>query len=457
MTASPKSIAVLGAGITGLTAAHRLAREGHHVKVYECTGRIGGSVGSESVDGWLIEQGPNTVLESGTAMPNLIKELGLADRRIVANAAAKKRFIVRHGQPMATPSSPGSFFSSQLFSFGAKYRIIRELFCRPRQRPADVSLEEVVRSHFGQELVDYGLNPFVSGVYAGDPAKLSAKHAFPAVWKGEREQGSIIRGMLAAAKERKARGEPRSSMVSFHGGLQTLIDALGASLPAGSITLNARVESLLPTNQRWSVVWKAGETVHSEEFDLILSALPAAALGALRFGSLGERPLASLEKVVQPPVASLFLGYRRDQVAHPLDGFGALIPAIENFSMLGVLFSSTLFPGRAPDGHVALTVMVGGSRQPEVAMLSAPQLLQRVQPELHRLFGVTGEPVFLRHRLWPRAIPQYNLGYERQFEAMSACEAAHPGFFIGGQARDGIAVSACIAAGEKLAARALAH
>jgi oxygen-dependent protoporphyrinogen oxidase len=161
-----------------------------------------------------------------------------------------------------------------------------------------------------------------------------------------------------------------------------------------------------------------------------------------------------LEGIEHPPVASLFLGYRREQVAHPLDGFGVLVPEIERRSVLGVLFSSSIFPGRAPSGHVALTVMVGGSRQPEIARQPAEKLLGTIEPDLRELLGVTGAPVFQRHNFWPRAIPQYNLGHEVHLEAMSAAERAQRGLFIGGQARDGIPMPACIVAGEKLAARA---
>lgn len=454
MSLPTKSFAVLGAGITGLTAAHRLVQQGCRVRVFERLDRIGGSVATERIDGWLIERGPNSVLEGEPAMSALIKELGLESKRQVANQAAKKRFIVRYGQVLPTPMGPGSFFGTNLFSFGAKCRIMGELFQRRRTRPTDVSLEQLVCDHFGPEIVAYGLNPFVGGVYAGIPAKLSAQHSFPAVWNAEREHGSIIRGMIAAAKARKARGEPRGGIISFEGGLQTLIDTLGSALPAGAVTLNAQVERLQP-GPRWTVTWRDSQGEHSEEFDGVLSALPAAGLAALRIGAGDERPLALLGEIEQPPVASLFLGYRREQVQHPVDGFGALIPAAEKFSMLGVLFSSTLFPRRAPDGHVALTVMVGGARQPEIAHLEPAALLRRVQPELQQLLGVTGEPVFQRHSLWPRAIPQYNLGYERFLTAMDTVEQAHPGFWLGGQARDGIAMPACLAAGEKLAARAL--
>lgn len=459
--AGKKSIAILGSGITGLAAAHRLHTRGHRVRVFEQSARIGGAIGTElTPDGWLIERGPNSLLEGNEpAATALIRELGLESERIAANPVARHRYIVRDGRLHAAPLSPPALLRTRLFSFRAKLRLLDDLVTRPRVRTTDISLAEFVRSHFGQEFVDYALNPFVSGVYAGNPQKLSARHAFPALWSLEQKHGSLLRGQAAQARARRARGESAPAIISFRRGLQTLPDALVARLPAGALSLNARLEALLPgasakSAPHWSVIWHDGAVVQTEEFDAVISALPAAGLASLRFGTLGERPLAALENIEHPPVASLFLGYRRKQIAHPLDGFGALVPAREQRSVLGVLFSSSLFADRAPAGHVALTVMVGGTRQPDLAALSSDALLARIQPDLTALLGVTGHPVFLRHTAWRRAIPQYNLGYEQYFDAMTACERAYPGLFIGGQARDGIALPACLAAGEKLAARA---
>ncbi|MEX2045457.1 MAG: protoporphyrinogen oxidase [Opitutus sp.] len=452
--ANPKSVAVLGAGATGLAAAHRLVQRGHSVRVFEASERVGGAVRTEITDGWLIESGPNTMLAGEPAVAVLVDELDLKGELIAADPAAKNRYIVRGGKAVAAPVSPPSLLSSPLFSFGAKVRLFSELLVRSRVRLADVSLEEFVRDHFGQELVDYGLNPFVGGVYAGDPKKLSARHSFPKLWEIEQKHGSIIRGQIKEAKARKAGGQPKTAggIISFRKGLQTLPGALEARLPAGALSRGARIEALVP-GAKWSVVWTDGVEIRTETFDRVVTALPAPALAQLRFGTLGERPLAALDGIDHPPVSSLFLGYRRDQVAHPLDGFGVLAPEIERRAVLGILFSSSLFPGRAPDGHVALTVMVGGARNRELARLPADRILAAVERDLRELIGVTGSPVFQRHAFWPRAIPQYNLGYEIHLETMAAAERAHRGLLIGGQARDGIALPACIAAGEKLAAR----
>jgi oxygen-dependent protoporphyrinogen oxidase len=259
--------------------------------------------------------------------------------------------------------------------------------------------------------------------------------------------------MFAAAKARKARGEPGgpAPIVSFADGLQSLTDTLAARLPEGALLLNTTIETIIP-GQPHRVVWKSqtGQS-GSEEFDHVILALPAPALAGLTFGTLGERPLASLDSIVHPPVSSLFLGYRREQVAHPLDGFGGLSPGVERRDVLGILFSSTLFPGRAPEGHVGLTVFVGGMRQPEHARMPTPQLLARLARDLRDLVGVQGEPAFVRHSFWPKAIPQYQLGYERHLEVMARLEQAHPGLYLGGQARDGVSVPDCIKSGSRLA------
>lgn len=452
-TAAKKSIAILGAGITGLTAAHRLHTLGHGIRVFESSTRAGGVIRSERIDDWLVESGPNSLLSGEPAADRLIRELALDSSLVAASPLAKNRYIVRRGQPLSVPLSPPALLSSPLLSSFTKFSLLREFLFRPRTRTSDLSLADFIRAHFNREIVDYALNPIVTGIYAGNPEKLSARHAFPKLWDAERRHGSLLRAQLDAAKARRARGETSPSIVSFRDGLQTLPDALAARLPAGALTFNTQLDAIVP-GEKWSVIWHDDAGTHTQSFDTIVVALPAPSLAQLRIGALGERPLAGLTSIEHPPVASLFLGYRRDQVAHPLDGFGLLVPAVENRSLLGVLFSSTLFPHRAPAAHVALTVLIGGARQPELASLPVEQLFERIRPDLADLLGVDGSPVFQRHAFWPRAIPQYNLGHEQHLAAIANLERTHRGLFLGGQARDGISLPACIAAGESLATRA---
>ncbi|MFA5262798.1 MAG: protoporphyrinogen oxidase [Opitutaceae bacterium] len=447
---TPRTVAVIGGGITGLSAAYRLSSQGWVVRLYEQSGRLGGSIRTEIAGGWLIECGPNSLLEGEPALSELIRELGLESELVAGSSSAKKRFIVRRGMLQPLPMSPPALFTTRLFSVGMRLRIFGELLQKPRQRSEDVSLEQFIREHFGQEAVDYGLNPFVSGIYAGAPALLSAKYAFPKLWEIERQHGSIIKGMIASAKERKAAGLPKPRIVSFRKGLQTLADTLASHLPPGAIRFGARVERI-ERNERWNVRWNNGQAGQCDDVDAIVLALPAEALATIEIGSIGRHPLALLKDVAHPPVTSLFLGYRRNQIKHPLDGFGALIPAVERRNELGILFSSSLFPGRAPEGHVALTVMVGGMRQPELARLPAEKLLEIARKDLRELIGAEGDPVFQRMTSWPAAIPQYDLGHARFLEAIDACEKANPGLLIGGNARDGIAVPNCIVSGLRLA------
>ena len=346
---------------------------------------------------------------------------------------------------------PRQLIATPLFSGRSKLRLVTELFMRKRVRPADVSLATFVRDHFGQELVDYAINPLVAGIYAGDPATLSTKVAFPKLWEIEQTHGSLIRGQIAAMRQKRARGEKAGSrIVSFIRGLETLPATLAAQLPAGALRTRTGVVGVSP-GPPWKVVSHRDGLATTEAFDAVVLALPANALARLAIGRSGETPLAGLARIDYPPVATIFLGFRRAQVAHPLDGFGALVPALERRSILGVLFSSTLYPDRAPADHVALTVYAGGTRQPEVAGLAPAALRDRVLADLRDLLGVSGDPVFSHTTLWPHAIPQYNLGYERFVDTMARVEAEHAGLFIGGHVRDGISVVNCLAAGQRLA------
>lgn len=453
-------IAILGGGITGLAAAHRLARQGRPFRLFELSGRLGGNLRTErDPAGWLLEAGPNSI-QLTPPVAKLLDELGLV--ALPASPAAKNRYIVREGRPVAAPSSPPGLICSRLFSLAGKLRLLGDLFHRPRERPSDVSLAEFVAAHVGRELVDYGLSPFVSGVYAGDAQKLSACHSFPSLWQAERSHGSLIRAQIASAKAKRARGEPSGPppIVSFADGLEALPRALAASLPAGAIELNARVTGLSPAaeGRPWRLTWISTGSQPAipttEQFSHVLLALPASALAGLSIGS--GNPLADLAGVEYPPVSSFFLGYKREQIAHRLDGFGMLIPPAEQRRCLGVLFNSTLFAGRAPADHVAITVMTGGALRPDLARIDDDTLLAYVKTDLAELLGVRGDPVFIRRNVWPRAIPQYNLGHERFLDVIARVEAASPGLFVGGNVRDGISVPACLASGEKLAARAIA-
>ncbi len=444
-------IAVLGGGITGLTAAWNLRRLGFTPVVFEKSGRIGGAIGASRTDGWLHELGPNSLLEGSTEVAGLIDALGLGSRRLYAADAAKQRYIVRGGRPLAMPTSPLSFVGTGLFSWRAKLHLLGEPWRARGPADREESVADFVVRRLGREFLDYAIDPFVGGVYAGDPARLAVPHAFPKLAAIEQEHGSLIRG---AIKRRNTSGGPKGRIFSFPNGLGELPATLAAAL-GDNLRLRHSVLALRRADGEWQLDYEAAGRRAGESFAAVVCALPADALAALEFDDLPEAAnLATLREIVHPPVASVFTGYRRADVRHALDGFGMLVPSIERRSILGTLFSSTLFPGRAPEGYVALTSFVGGTRQGPLALRPDGELVELVQRELASLLGVRADPVYTHVQQWPRAIPQYELGYGRFKHAIRSVESAAPGLFIGGNCRDGISLANCIESGRRLAAEA---
>ncbi len=450
-------IAIVGGGITGLVAAHRLSRLGFQVELFESSDRLGGCIRSEREGDWLVEAGPNSIQDNCPEFTRLLDELKLGTRLHEAGPDARNRYLVRDGRPLAAPASPPALLTTPLLGLGAKLRLLGDLFVRPRKYDRDVSVGAFFRRHFGREVVDRAVAAMVSGIYAGNVEKLSARHAFPSLWKMEGEHGSLLRALKAAAKTRRAaggrKGPPR--IVTFDDGLGVLPAALAAALPADAVHLGARVTAVTPGTP-CTLHWEHQGTHRTGTYAAVILALPAKALAALAIGGPAEHPLAGLKDIDYPAVTSVFLGYRREQVRHPLDGFGLLAPPVERRAVMGVLFSSTLFPRRAPEGHVGLTVMVGGALRPDLGLADDERVMSVIKAELADLLGVEGEPVFVRTNRWPAAIPQYNLGHERHLQAMEDCERHHANVHIGGNVRDGIALTSCIAAGERLAAQVAA-
>lgn len=459
MAAVPR-VLVCGAGLTGLTAAWHLRRSGIDVTVLEASDVVGGVVQTVRRDGYLVERGPN----SCTLTPNLaalVESLQLTPMLRPAAPQAQRRYIVRGGVPIVVPSSPGAMLRSPLFGLAAKLRLLREPFIARRQATEDESVADFVTRRLGSEPLDYAVDPFVSGVYAGDPAHLSVRHAFPRLAALEREHGSLLRGMLAAGrKARVARSAGdaaagRHTMVSFTDGMATLPITLADRLGREHIMTGTRVMSIASQRSGVEVTVErngARVTLHA---DLVISTLPLHALDSITLPPAAQVSRAALQRVHYPPVASLALGMRRADVAHALDGFGMLIPSRERRKTLGVLFSSTLFEHRALDGNVLLTCFLGGTRHPELGLASTDALLDVVQPELAALLGVSGAPKFVEHTTWPRAIPQYDVGHDEVVRAAEALEALVPGLMVDGQFRRGVSVGDCIAGGAQIAARAL--
>lgn len=443
-----RRIAVLGGGITGLTAAWQLQRAGLIPVVIEKTGRIGGAIGALRREGWLHELGPNSLLEGSSEVARFVDELGLGERRVYADANASNRYILREGRLMPMPASPGSFISTRLFSTRAKFALLGEPWRKRAAADAEESVADFVVRRLGREFLDYAINPFVGGVYAGDPTRLAVRHAFPKLHALEQEHGSLIRGAL---KRRNTSGGPKGRIFSFPEGLEELPRAIAASL-SEPVRLRTTARAIKQLGATWEITLDSDGASRTENFAAIVCALPADALASLPIDGLATPfPLEGLREIEHPPVASVFTGFKRADVSHPLDGFGVLVPEVERRPLLGVLFSSTLFPARAPAGHVGLTTFVGGMRNPDLARADEAELLRVVRSELEKMLGARGAPAFTHVQRWPRAIPQYTLGYQRFKDIIGSVETAAPGLFIGGNCRDGISLANCIESGRRLA------
>jgi oxygen-dependent protoporphyrinogen oxidase len=448
-----KSVAIIGGGITGLTAAVRLKGLGVPVTVYEGGSRVGGVIQSIRKNGFLAEFGPNSILETSPLITSLIQDLGLHSRRVDANPEAAKRYIVRRKVPVSMPTSPVKFFTTTLFSTGAKLRLFVEplMFRCPADK--EESLEDFVLRRLGRDFLNYAINPFVGGIYAGNPAKLSVKHAFPKLHALEQKYGSLLLGQFLGARERKKRGETSkqdAKPFSFENGLQDLIDALQQRLGA-DLKLNTSVRKISETESGWHVTAHIdGKDVVNEHSNVVL-ALPAHKLANIILKTRKPADLKLLEQVYYPPVASIVLGFHREDVVHPLDGFGMLIPQKENFSILGCLFSSSLFPNRAPDGDVTLTCYIGGARNPNLALQPHDHLVETCVKDLKTILGINGAPVFQHVQVFQKAIPQYEIGYGRFKDRMTEIENNCPGLFFAGHARDGISLGDSIVSGHRVA------
>ena len=458
-----KSVAIIGAGITGLTAAFYLKRKGLAVTVYEASGRVGGVIQSLRKDGYLAEFGPNTLLETSPKIAQLVKDAGLQARRLDPDAKAEARFVVRYGRPIEMPAKPLGFFTTDLFTLKAKFAVLREPFIKPRRDGVEESIGQFVVRRFNQEFLDNAIDALVAGIYAGDPNKLSVTHAFPKLKALEDNYGSMIKGQILGARERKKRGEvakDRAPKFSFDEGLQVLPDTLAAQL-GDAVKRNTAVTKLTQTTTGWTVHTQTASGGSLDEYDAVILCGTAPKLAELQIAGARSSSSARTDGVTQswssalqpfaeiryPPVASVVLGFRREDVAHDCNGFGMLIPKIEGFKSLGTIFSSALFPNRAPAGHHTLTTYVGGERYPELALLPEDKLVELVCTDLQKLLGVRGQPTFRHVVVYPRAIPQYNVGYGRFKQLMTKIEADAPGFFLAGHYRDGVSLSDSIVSG----------
>ena len=451
------SVGIIGAGIAGLAAAYELHRRGLEVTVFEASDRIGGFIQSERIDGFLVEHGPQTLQRTSADLEELLRRVDLEDACIPAHPVASKRFVVRGGQPIPLPRSPRELLRTPLLSPRARLRLLAEPFIVRSHRGTEESVARFARRRLGLEVFDYLVEPFVAGIFAGDPERLSIRHAFPKLFELEQEYGSLFWGLIRDRMKQRHHPAPHRPMFSFTEGLHMLPRALAEHLPSHAILRKAEVLAVRWDEKNpWTLSFRANGRVSTRFFDIILCATSLHRMAKIRILPPLERH--PLETVAHPPIALVALGFRREQVAHPLDGFGLLVPAVEReFQILGTLFSSSLFPDRAPEGHVLLTTFVGGMRHPELALLPDEQLEALVLQDLRRLLGITPPPVFRHVWRWERSIPQYQLGYDAVIACARDVEMSRPGLFLAGNYLEGISVVDALHTGLKAARRIIQH
>jgi oxygen-dependent protoporphyrinogen oxidase len=444
---------VVGAGISGLATAYALQKAGIATRVVEVAARPGGVIQSVKRDGYLVECGPQSFSGNGS-ISAMCRDLGILEERVLADPKAP-RYVLIDGKLQNVPMGPG-LLASSLMSGGTRTAILRDIFGKSESPEPDESVAGFVRRKFSATLLDRLVGPFVSGIYAGDPEKLSLRAAFPILYEAEKAGGSITRGMFKVIKERKAGNgtqpqapKEKATLQTFREGNETLIRAIAKRL-AERLTCGTevtRIEALDSGQEPKAARFRASlrgpkgeETVDTER--LILS-VPTETAGRL-LEPLDLGFAAQLCAIAYSGVAVVSLGYRKDDVGDSLSGFGFLVPRSSGLSVLGTVWNSSLFPGRAPAGEALLTSFVGGATNPAAIGKSPEQLASQVHREISPLLRLRKDPVFTNVTIWQRAIPQYNLGHTARIAAIESLRTRFPGLYFSGNYLNGPAIGTCV-------------
>jgi len=424
---------ILGAGITGLCIAHSLQESGEDCQVIETSKTVGGALQTVRKDGFLAEYGPNSLLLKDKRVAQLFSQIGLTDTDIQdARPEAHNRFIVDQGKLHSVPTSPLRMLRSPLFSFGGILRIAKEPFISRHHDHKDESFADFVRRRLGNEVLTNAAEPFVNGIYAGNPEHLSIRHAFPRISELENNHRSLILSALAKKKGKYSNPHTLSPTrtISFKEGLAALPQTIAKNLTPKTVHLDCKVNHITANDNGWQLTWIDSDGIeHTTQYRRLVIAIPHHRLAELPLPTNILQQLVPVFNITAPPVTSLVLGFRRDQVKHPLDGFGMLIKTAD-----------------APDEHVTLTCMMGGAKNPQYAENTDDV----VMAELQRLLGVRGAPCYRHRTHWRNAIPQYNIGYQSVLDALQNCEKSNIGLHFSGNYRGGISVTDCIINGLQL-------
>ena len=458
-----KRIAIIGGGISGLSAAfaleeHRRAGAPLEYILFESSPRLGGVLRTEEVDGCVVEAGPDSFLTEKPWAADLCRQLGLGDQLIASNDAERKTYILVKGRLIPIPD--GLMFMvptkilpvifSPLFYFGTKLRMAQEWFYKPQSLP-DESVATMVDRHYGSEVVDRLTDPLLAGVYGGDASHLGVRAVLPRFAEMETKYGSLSRGMLAARKRMAtASGAAKPLFTSLRHGMQSMADAILARLSPNSLRTDTRVDAVRPQADGWQIVAN-GKT---ERFDAAILASSAQACSALLVDA--PRLASELAGIAYSSSITVTLGYEQSVRAVLPPGFGFLVPRTEAKRLLAATFVHNKFPFRAPEDRALIRCFLGGASGEQALELSDDEILRVVRGELRQILGLTAEPLFTRVYKWRAAMAQYGVGHLERLERIERLRRQLPGLFLAGNGYRGIGVPDCVRSGREAAAQAVA-
>ncbi len=461
-------VVVVGGGVSGLAAAHRLMGRGAHgrrpseVVVLEAKDRIGGAIWTDRVDGFVIEGGADSFITNKPWAVDLCRELGLGDQLIGTDDRNRRSFVVRKGKLVPVPEgfvlmAPGRLaplLASPILSIPGKLRLLMDLILPRKADDSDESLAAFVRRRLGREALERLVQPLVGGIYTADPNELSLKATLPQFPAMEREHGSLIRAARRQARqsrspERAASGARYGLFASLADGMDTLPRALAAALPPRTVRTGTAVRRISRPDpgKPWRIELLDGPPIEAGGVILTTEAHASARL----IDGVDAALALQLRSIPYASSAIVTVAYRRDQVAHPLDGFGAVVPAIEGRSILAVSFLSVKFPRRAPAGTALMRVFVGGATQPGLFDRDDDELKALVRAELASLLGASGEPLLIEVGRHPRAMPQYTLGHLDRVDAIRLRASRHSRLILAGNAFHGVGIPDCVRSGRDAA------
>lgn len=443
-------VAIVGGGISGLSAAYYLGRAGVPCRLYEERPRLGGAIRTETLGGCLVEAGPDSWLAEKAWMRSFVEGLGLGDQVIGSNDSSRRTFVIRNGRAVPLPDSlrllapakPWQALTTRLFGPGTKLRMAREWFRRPGM-PSDRSVADFVRDHFGEEAVEYLAQPILAGVYGSPPESLSAQRVIPRFVEYERRYGSILRG----AYRNRHRSFRKPLFLSLRGGMGSLIETLARRVAPTCDVTHGRVLHLRRVADGWRVGLERGSAIAEH----LILATPAHEAGRLLFSA--EPKLAALLSGIRYASSAVAaLVYRRHGFGHPLDGFGFLVPRAENGSLAACTWVNTKFEGRVPSNRILLRAFLAGESAERAAATSDDAVLDATNRELQQWMGFSAAPLGGRMRRWPRAMPCYAVGHGRRLREIEARAGSLPGLHLGGNGYDGLGVPDCVRRSERIAA-----